>query len=137
MPAGGPHGAVSLEAAETAVKWCTYLEQHARKVYAAELAPGLSGAQVLAEKIKAGSVTDGVSVRDVYRHHWGGLRTANDVTLAIAQLEECGWARLITSDTGGRPTEVIQLRPEIMEESFCLSDFAFSNENSFWLLKYA
>lgn len=114
----GPAGAVSETAATNAVEWCTFLEQHARKVYAAELAPGLSGARVMADKIKSGAVTDGQTLRDVYRHHWTGLRTAPDVSLAVQQLEQCGWARLVTTDTGGRPTEIVQLHPEIRKGNF-------------------
>jgi hypothetical protein len=104
---------VSLEAAQLAAAWCDFLEAHARKVYAAELYPGVDSAQALAEKIKAGQVADGLPVREIYRHHWSGLTSAASVSKALEVLSDAGWVRVESVDTGGRPTDVLRLHPEL------------------------
>ena len=104
---------VPLEAARLAAAWCEFLEQHARKVYAQELYPGVEAAHSLAAKIAQGVVTDGQSVRDVYAHHWSGLATSSKVNEALEALEALGWVRIETVSTGGRPTERLRLHPEL------------------------
>jgi hypothetical protein len=110
---GQPPSAVSLDAASLAADWCGFLEEHARKVYSAELLPGVQGAQMLAAKIRSGSVVDGRSVRDLARHEWSGLTNANAVRDALRVLETAGWIRLIVLETEGRPTEVLGLHPRL------------------------
>jgi hypothetical protein len=110
---GQPPSAVSLDAASLAADWCGFLEEHARKVYSAELSPGVQGAQMLAAKIRSGSVVDGRSVRDLARHEWSGLTNANAIRDALRVLETAGWIRLIVLETEGRPTEVLGLHPRL------------------------
>ena len=105
---GGP-----LEAARLAAAWCEFLEQHARKVYADELYPGAESAHSLAAKIAQGVVTDGQSVRDVYNHHWSGLATSSQVSGALETLTASGWVRVEAVNTGGRPTELLRLHPDL------------------------
>jgi predicted transcriptional regulator len=77
------------------------------------LSPGVQGAQMLAAKIRSGSVVDGRSVRDLARHEWSGLTNANAVRDALRVLETAGWIRLIVLETEGRPTEVLGLHPRL------------------------
>lgn len=107
---------VSLEAAKQAAAWCEFLEAHARKVYAVELNPGVEEAHALAAKIKEGALGHGDSVRDIYRHHWQGLRTPAQVERALGVLKKAGWVRVYTTDTGGRPTDVLRLHPDLRGE---------------------
>ena len=107
---------VSLEAAQLAAAWCEYLELHARKVYSAELYPGAEAAEVLGIKIQQGDIVDGQSVRDIYRHGWTGLSTMAQVGAAIDVLEKAGWVRVVSVETGGRPTERLRVRPELRGE---------------------
>ncbi len=104
---------VPLEAARLAAAWCEFLEQHARKVYADELYPGVEAAHSLAAKITKGVVTDGQSVRDVYNHHWSGLATSSQVSGALETLNASGWVRVEAVNTGGRPTELLRLHPDL------------------------
>ena len=105
---------VSLAATRRAAQWCDYLEGHARKVYAAELHPGVEGAHALASRIKSGSVTNGMPVREIYRKGWGSLSTPDAVDAALTILEGAGWVRRETlADTGGRPSDVVCLHPEL------------------------
>ena len=110
--------AVSPEAANLAINWCTYLEGHARKVYAPELDTALLAALTLSEKLELGEVADGTPVRQVYRHGWQGLTTPKAVSEAARVLEQANWVRVerVPAGTkGGRPRELIRLHPELRE----------------------
>ena len=110
---GGPMGSVSLAAAQLAAAWCEFLEVHACKVYAVELVPGAEAAQLLAVKIQEGVVTDGQTVREIYEHHWRGLATAEAVRVGLDVLSAAGWTRVVSPVTGGRPTELVRVHPDL------------------------
>ena len=107
---GGP---VSLDAARLAAEWCEFLELHARKVYAAELAPEASAARKLAERIRKGQVTDGMTVREIYRREWSGLADSVGVHGAVDALAEVGWLRVENPPGDGRTPNVIRLHPDL------------------------
>jgi Protein of unknown function (DUF3987)/Bifunctional DNA primase/polymerase, N-terminal len=117
IASGAPVGPVTLASARLAAAWCDYLEQHARKIYAAELNPGLAAAGALAKKIVDGSIQDDQSVRDVYRNHWSGLSDPERVQGALRVLEGAGWVRVVTQRTEGRPTEILRLHPELRRKA--------------------
>jgi hypothetical protein len=105
--------AVPLEATKLAAGWCDFLEAHARRIYSAELSPGVDGAQILAAKIQEGVISDGQSVRDIYQRHWSGLSDLDLVTAALVVLVEANWVRTETAETGGRPSELVRLHPDL------------------------
>lgn len=109
---GARSGPVSLKATKLAAAWTEFLEAHARKVYAEELAGNVSAAHALAEKIRAGAVVDGMTVRDVGRREWSGLRSSGRVFEAAESLETLGWLRVETLETAGRPSDVLRLHPK-------------------------
>lgn len=114
---GGRGGAVAVTALRLALSWADFLEAHARKLYVAELRPGVTAAHALGTKIEAGSVPDGTTVRDIARREWSGLRTSGRVFEAGAELERLGWLRVESTpsadDLGrGRPSEVVRLHPD-------------------------
>jgi hypothetical protein len=110
---GGNPGPVSLAAMQLAEQWCEYLEAHARKLYAEELSPGVDGAHKLAERIENGDVKDRHSMRELYRPQWAGLRTPEQARRACQVLESCSWLRVQEIETGGRPSEIIRLHPDL------------------------
>lgn len=110
--------AVSPETANLAINWCSYLEGHARKVYAPELDTALLAALALAERLERGDVTDGTPVREVYRRGLQGLTTPKAVAEAARVLERANWVRVerVPAGTkGGRPRERLRLHPELRE----------------------
>ena len=111
---GGTPGGVTFEATKLAAVWCDYLEQHAKKVYAAELYPGVEAAQRLAAKIQAKAISDRAPVRDIYRHHWAGLTTPAQVSDGLDILADAGWVRVEMIDTGGRPVELLRVHPDFI-----------------------
>lgn len=116
VDAGATEGAVGEHAARLGAAWCEYLECHARKLYAVELNAGASAARAVAAKIEAGAVIDGQAVRELYRAQWSGLRTPERVLLGLTTLGEVGWLRLETALTGGRPSQIVRLHPELRGE---------------------
>ncbi len=110
-------GPVSLEAAKLAADWCDYLEQHARKIYSPELQPDVTAAHRLAAKIKAGDIQDGQTVREIYRCQWSGLTNAEPVYAGLGILIEYGWVRMEHTETGGRPSDVLHIHPDLRKAS--------------------
>ena len=75
-------------------------------------------AERLAKKIEAGEVKDGQTIRDIYRNGWQGLNTVERVQFAIDELAKLNWVRIETKETGGRPSEVLRLHPDLRGGSF-------------------
>jgi len=106
---------VSLDAAQRASAWCDFLEQHARKIYAAEINADLAAAHRLLEKIKAGAIEEDATPRHIYLKNWSGLSSPEDVWDALSILERHHVLRVVKQDTGGRPSDIIRISPLIIE----------------------
>ncbi len=114
---GKTAGPVSVEAASIAADWCGYLEAHARKIYAPELNPDVAVAHRLADKIRAGAITDGMTIRDIYRPQWSGLTNTDTVCAGLEILNRHNWLRVIEQDTGGRPSDIIEVHPTLRKDA--------------------
>jgi hypothetical protein len=117
LEAGEVIGNVPVEPLKQALAMCDFLEMHARKVFAPELNPGLESAYALSRKIQNGTVHDGDTVREIYRHGWTGLAESQDAFAAVEVLERYGWVRLEREGTGGRTKESLSLHPELEGKS--------------------
>jgi putative DNA primase/helicase len=111
---GATFGVVGEQYVRLAADWCGFLEAHARKLYAAELHAAASAAHAIAAKIRAGAVFDCQSVRELYRAQWSGLRSPERVLAGLTELTDLGWVRLEFVLTGGRPSQVVHLHPELV-----------------------
>ena len=109
--------AVRKTSALRAAAWCEYLESHATRVYSPTFDVATVAAKTLLDRIEAGDVDHGATVRDIYNHQWSGLATREEANAAIEVLEEHGWARRATVKPkgGGRPSEVIHVHPELRD----------------------
>jgi hypothetical protein len=108
----GDVGPVTLTAIEKAIQWDTYLESHARRLYAGVTDSSALAAKMLAARIQRGEVQDDFAARDVYHKDWTGLdrkRTeeAIDVLLSLNWLEER------KETTTGRPKTRYVMNPKI------------------------
>lgn len=101
------------ECARLAIAWCEYLELHVDRLHARTTSPEIVAAHALAAKIKAGEVLNNDIIRDIYRHGWRHLTDTNAVNGAVTLLTRLGWCRNATITTGGRPSNVITLSPEV------------------------
>jgi putative DNA primase/helicase len=109
----GTRGPVSIDAAQRSAAWCEYLELHARKIYGAELRGGVPAARRLAERIRRGDVGDGMTVRDLVHCEWSGLRRTEVVQAGLEVLQKAGWVQVAVMKTGGRPSQVVRVHPEL------------------------
>lgn len=101
---------VSLESAEFAAAWCDYLESHARRIYGLVSNANTHGAATLAKKVRASKLTDGFTVRDVYRQKWHLLTEREPVQDACDELLAAGWLReQITAASFGQREKVTYL----------------------------
>lgn len=108
---------VSLENTVLAIRWCDYLESHARRVYAV-FSPEIIAAQNLGQRIKKGEIgKDGTfTCRNIYLKGWHGLNSPEKVKTAVETLHKFGWVRPIDSEigpSGGRPSDKYEVNPKI------------------------
>ncbi len=111
--ADGGTGPVPEGALLRGLAWADYLESHARRMYGAATGADPYPAQALAKRIRAGDVADGFALRDVYRNHWGGLATADEVRAAVEMLDGLDWLRSETEEAGGRPGTRFRISPRV------------------------
>lgn len=107
---GGP---VTPAAAELAIRWCAFLEAHARRVYQCVTERSKNAARLLAKKIQEGRLSSGFTARDVYRPEWSGLTDREDVSHALELLEDLHWLRSYPVQTGGREKTAYAINPAI------------------------
>jgi len=112
-----PPKEVGEMAALQAIQWCAYLETHAKRMYASAEAPGMESARALLERIQAGDLSDGFSIREVYHsRHWSKLDTMEKVTTGVKILEEFGWVRCESLKSGGRPSTSVRIHPHLRKK---------------------
>ena len=109
-------GPVSLQAAKNAVAFCEYLESHARRVYGLVADIDQQAAAVLAEKIQAGKLNDGFSIRDVQRKGWRLLNSNKLAQTACDELVEIGWLKVELqrqNGVGRTPLPIHHINPKV------------------------
>jgi hypothetical protein len=109
---------VTLVAAKQAAAWCDYLEPHARRIYHPVTARAEVTMRLLAEKIKAGKLSNPFTVRDAYRPQWTGLSEPTEVQRAAEALEDLDWLRSesVQQEGAGRPLTHYHINPKVVEQ---------------------
>lgn len=116
-------GGVSLNCVEMAIRWCDYLESHARRIYGMVLHSSTFKASALASKLKKLHINEswrieGFSARDIHRKNWKGLTELNAVNEAIELLVDYDWLNeqeVESTTRGGRPTKRYLINPKIYD----------------------
>ena len=109
-------GSVSLTALHKALQWASYLEAHARRVYAAVLHPDTAAARELVKHLQRGDLGDRFKLREIYRKGWAALSSKEDAEAATEILCDLGWIRVVaeTGRTIGRPaSSMFEANPKI------------------------
>lgn len=99
--------AVERLAAMKAAGWCSFLEAHARRVYAMGEADHVKVASTVLTRTKAGQLPARFRARDLYQRHWSGVSSPEQADRVLGILEEHGWVRgveVAAGFGGGRPT---------------------------------
>jgi len=112
------HGlAVTKTSAIKAAAWCQYLESHAMRIYAGAVNPAALSAELILKR--RNNLPDGFTQRIVQRKGWTGLTNAELVKAAINELVECGYLKVMKTETnlaGGRPSISYSWNPNIGSE---------------------
>lgn len=112
---GRRKGAVSVSATQKALRWCEYLEAHARRIYNLARDGETSPARILGARIKSRALPLVFSGREVYQHGWTGLPDPPAVAKAAAVLVEHDWLRVERQQTSGRPRTVYRVNPKVIQ----------------------
>lgn len=99
---------VSVDATNLAVRWCTFLEAHARKAYSINQSAHTVAINRLVNTIEGGGLAHGSTLKSIFRQHDTWFYARPLVLRAIDTLEEFGWLRIINSDGAKR----ISLHPK-------------------------
>jgi Protein of unknown function (DUF3987) len=116
---GAASGPITVESAERASAWCEYLESHMRRVYGLVMDVNQQAGTILAEKIMQGKLTDGFTVRDVYRQNWHLLNNKELAQAACDELVEAGWLKPETTPArfGQKGKTEYRINPKILKDS--------------------
>lgn len=97
-----------------AIRWADFMDEQAKLLYLS--LSKSNSAKTLVSRIKRGDITDGVSVRWIYRKNWSGLQNREDVLNAIENISESNWITLVhaTPKGGGPSTDIIRLNPQLI-----------------------
>ena len=105
---------VSLENAQCAAAWCTFLQSHAERVYQIAQLSELDVAREILKKIKAKDLVNEFTARDIYGKHWSKLSKPKDVQNGLETLSEYGYLQAIIVKDGHRPKTVYYIHPELI-----------------------
>jgi putative DNA primase/helicase len=115
-------GSVPLRQIERAIQLAKYFESHARRLYGAAEAPGISGARSLlrhsGDLLKGDPPKDRFTLRDVYRNQWSGLSDKALAGSAVSTLLDYGYLRENDETTGGRTTKSYTFHPKALDSDF-------------------
>lgn len=104
---GNDHmGPIRAKSARLAVKWCEYLESHAKKIYAMADKPEEEAALILSKKIQDKALPNPFTAKTVYNKGWYALRDRAEVEAACRILIDENWLEIeprATYNSGGRP----------------------------------
>lgn len=109
---GMGQSSVTLDAAARAAAWCSYLFEHAKRIYGIGINAAAHLAKSLAEHIQRGDLKDPFTARDVYRKHWTGLADWKEVAEPLSLLADLNWIRPMVVQTGGRSKTYYSINPK-------------------------
>lgn len=112
--ADGGTGPVTATATLRAISLMSYLETHARRVYAAGIEGEVRAAKAILKRIKKGFLQDGFSARDIRRKEWTELTDNKQIEEGLALLSDLDWISSITVPTGGRGKTTYCINPKVL-----------------------
>jgi hypothetical protein len=113
--ANGRKGPIGGDDVEQAIRLVSFLRSHAVRLYGMVTRADVAGARAIAAKIKAGSLRDGFSFRDIGQAEWSGLTERAVIASGLELLER---HHIIvregqpTGTIGGRPTSTYRINPK-------------------------
>lgn len=96
-------GPVSNVALSKALRWATYLETHAHRLYSSVLSAGPVAATALLQRIHSGVLGTSFALRDVQQKGWSGLNNREAIAEALELLVDLDWLQKTKTPTKGCP----------------------------------
>ncbi|WP_303310206.1 YfjI family protein [Hymenobacter sp. BT730] len=118
--AEGVTGPVSLSALQLAIRWCTYLEAHARRLYGYGASAQRSAAALGEQLQRRTALPTPFTARDVERRNWRGLNSKGAVQEALEELVALNWLREVpvaAKPTGRPPAPAYQPNPLLLSSN--------------------
>lgn len=109
-------GPVSLTAAKYAAAWCDFLELHMHRIYGGVAEDEEMKRAIALKNHLASRGEDSVRIPAIVQKGWRELDTTEAVNDALIVLEEHGWVKVVEVATGGRPSRIVHLHPQLSEE---------------------
>ncbi|MDB5242618.1 MAG: hypothetical protein JWP57_3243 [Spirosoma sp.] len=116
-PRGAKKLLVSVDAVKMAVRWCDYLQSHARRIYGLLDSMPAVGAKELLSHLKKGDLPDRFKVWELRRKGWSYLTSAEQIESALAVLTDHNWLRQeqpTAPFTGRTPDPIYRIHPTIL-----------------------
>jgi Protein of unknown function (DUF3987) len=109
---------VSVQAAASAARWCTYFEAHAMRLFEAAEDPDPKEAAGLLRKMGE-ELPDPFSLRDLQRKSWKGMAKKEDAERVLGMLEAHGWVKSVTVENPvvGTPGQQFWMHPSIKKKA--------------------
>lgn len=107
---------IDVEHAQQAVKFCSYLESHAARVYSCIVSPECRTARELGRHLKKSDLPSPFTTRMVYLKGWSALDSPESVRAALSVLQDAAWVRRVefpSAVAGGRPSEAWLINPKL------------------------
>lgn len=111
----GGVGPVGASAAQRAIRWCEYLETHARRIYSIAIVPDTAEAIALSKKILEQKLPEKFALRDIYHNGWIGLADRDSAARAVEALVDWDWLIEVEEETGGRPRKRYIVNPRLKQ----------------------
>lgn len=114
--ADGDQFAVSQQSLQRALAFTRYLESHVLRVYGSATEGETAAATAILKHIKAGSLDDGFTVRDILRRTWVHLPDSEQVTAGLSLLCDLDYLvaeQLPIGPQGGRPKTTYTINPKV------------------------
>ncbi|MBV8773127.1 MAG: DUF3987 domain-containing protein [Deltaproteobacteria bacterium] len=109
--ADGGSGPITEMALLRAAAYAEYLEEHARRAYAAGGQVQLAAAKAILRRLRKSDIPMPFTARDIHRHHWSGLTDIDQVQSGLDLLDDLDWILCEKLATGGRPKSLYRFYP--------------------------
>jgi hypothetical protein len=119
LASGLSKGRITARSAQLAVDWCSYLESHARRIYANAKSRENQAAETLAKKIMTGQLRNEFTAKTVYDKGWHGFSGREEVELACRVLINENWLIMTIppkAATGRTPLPIYHINPAILSK---------------------
>ncbi len=97
---------VSLSNARLAAAWCSYLQNHATRIYQIAVLSEFDIAREILKKIQSKDLQPEFTAREIYGKHWSKLSKPKDVQNGLDILVEYGYLSAVIINEGHRPKTV-------------------------------